>query len=92
MKAGADLHFDGANGTAGGQGPCNLYGGRFEEGAGKVAISGVFATERACPDLETEKAFLAAIEGVSGYGVNRQTDHLSLTGAGGKELLAFEAY
>lgn len=49
------LNFDVAKGSIGGFGGCNTFGGDMKLGAGKMTISNVVTTMKACSDIEINK-------------------------------------
>ena len=46
---------------------CNYYGGDYYKTEDQITFSGVYATKRACPDLDTETEFLQLLESVDRY-------------------------
>ncbi len=70
---------------------CNNYFAPYTVEGTSLTLGPVGSTEMACEDEinQREMEFLAALEGVTGYSVNRDT--LTLTDATGKILIAFRA-
>jgi heat shock protein HslJ len=69
-----------ADGQVGGRAACNSYGGAYEASDdGSIAFESFSVTEMACdePLMALEAAYLAALSGVTGFGVE---GNLALTG------------
>ena len=80
------LEIDTATGQASGKGGCNRYFGGIALAGTQLSVSGIGATQMACPPpaMDEEAAYLAALERVTGYAVDG--DVLSLTLVGGGRL------
>ena len=85
----AFISLESAASQANGNNSCNNFFGGYTLEAGEQIrfSSNMGATMMACPDMETEAAFMQALQGVDAYSVSG--DQLSLHGAG-KPLLRFE--
>ena len=75
----------GADGGVSGQAPCNRYFGQVSSGYPRFALNGVGATMMACPALDTEAAFFAALEGMTL--ANVYGDTLTLSNPAGETLV-----
>lgn len=53
-----------------GFGGCNYYGGNFTRNENQITIGEIYATKRACPDLEIETEFFKLLEGVDNYEIS----------------------
>lgn len=93
VSVNAELHFDGSSGFAGGQGPCNSYGGEFvNTGKGRFSMADIFSTEIACSSLDLEKRYIGALENASVYKIAPGFSDLTLIDEGGRELARFKAF
>lgn len=75
----------GADGGVSGQAPCNRYFGQVSSRYPRFALNGVGATMMACPALDTEAAFFAALEGMTLANVSGGT--LTLSNPAGETLV-----
>ena len=93
LQEGAQAPFlllDESTGRVQGFGGCNAFTGGFEApGHQQLVFSKVASTLRACPDVQTEGAFLRALSEVDNYAILDTT--LSLAKARMAPLLRFEA-
>jgi copper homeostasis protein (lipoprotein) len=71
-----------------GSGGCNRISGSYETGAGTLRFSPMIATQMACPAMETETAFLRALNGTRRFRIQGRI--LELMDAGGKTLVRLE--
>lgn len=71
-----------------GAGPCNRYFGGFAQEGAVVAIGPVAATRRACPRLELEQRYFAALTEAASAEVAGH--RLTLLDRNGAALMAFE--
>ncbi len=93
VSATAELHFDGSSGFAGGQGPCNSYGGEFiNTGKGKFSMADIFSTEVSCSSLDIEKRYIGALESATMYKIAPGFSDLTLIDDNGRELARFQAF
>jgi len=93
VSVNAELHFDGASGFAGGQGPCNSYGGEFvNAGQGKFSLSNIFSTDISCSSLAVEKKYLEALETANAYEIAPGFSDLTLLDGNGRKLATFKAF
>ncbi len=78
------LEIDTATGQAGGKGGCNRYFGGITLTGTQLSLSGIGATQMACPPpaMDEEAAYLAALERVTGYAVDGRVLSLTLVGGG----------
>lgn len=60
------LSFD-EQGGAGGNGGCNVYGGSYSLDGDTIAFDGLFSTMMACPELDVEQAFFAALSSATTF-------------------------
>jgi heat shock protein HslJ len=89
----AELHFDGRSGFAGGQGPCNSYGGEFRNtGKGNFSMSDIFSTDVACPGIAAEKQYIAALEKATKYKISDGFSDLTLLDENGEAVATFRAF
>lgn len=70
-----------------GAAPCNQYNGTFTNDEGQLTFGPMMSTMMACPDLDQETAYFAALAAVSGYRV--EDTHLILSNADGDDVLTF---
>jgi len=56
-----------ADGSVGGDAACNSFNGLYEESDGALSISMLMSTERACPALDEEGRFFAALSAVTAW-------------------------
>jgi heat shock protein HslJ len=89
------LVFD-ANGSAGGSGGCNSYGGRYSTGAnGSISFSDIVSTLMACMDsgiMDVEAAFFEALSAADHYEITQCeacANPETLTISGGGHTLVF---
>ena len=75
----------GADGSVSGQAPCNRYFGQVNSRYPRFALNGVGATMMACPALDTEAAFFAALESMTLANVSGDT--LALSNPAGDTLV-----
>jgi heat shock protein HslJ len=72
---------------------CNTYGGSYTASEDSLRLSGVYATEMACPEpkgiMEQEKAYLEALNAADRYRVDG--DRLEVYDEAGAQILAFVA-
>jgi len=93
VSVNAELHFDGASGFAGGQGPCNSYGGEFTNvGEGKFSMANIFSTETACSSIELEKKYLEALGNADRYEIAPGFSDLTLLDESGSKIAQFKAF
>lgn len=80
------LEIDAAAGRASGKGGCNRYFGGMTLSGTQLSVSGIGATQMACPPpaMDEEAAYLSALERVTGYQI--EGDVLTLTLVGGGRL------
>jgi copper homeostasis protein (lipoprotein) len=71
-----------------GSGGCNRFSGTYEAGAGTLTFGPLMSTRMACPGLETETAFLKALEGTRRFRVAGR--HMDLEDAKGVVLMRLE--
>lgn len=89
----AELHFDGSSGFAGGQGPCNSYGGEYKnDEPGMFKMSSIFATELPCEARDLEAAYIEMLESAKTYEVAPRLESMTLIGANGNVVAKFEAF
>lgn len=55
------------DGSVSGEGGCNSFGGMYEAKGHALALMNVFSTQMACPDLDAEGAFFAAMTSVAAW-------------------------
>lgn len=60
------LSFD-EQGGAGGNGGCNVYGGSYSLDGDSITFDGLFSTMMACPALDVEQAFFAALSSATTF-------------------------
>ena len=72
-------------GVAKGTGPCNLWSARQTAPYPWLDLSPIAVTERACPDLDAERAFFDALAAISLAEV--QGDTLILSNEAGAEMV-----
>jgi heat shock protein HslJ len=78
----------GTHGAAG-SGGCNQFGGGYQLSGGRLKLKNIVSTMMACmKGMETEQAFLRALEQVSGWRIAGK--QLELTDAGGRVLARFD--
>ena len=83
------LIFNAATGRASGSGGCNQVSGSYQASGDSLALSQMVGTLVACDKgMETEQAFLQALEGVSGWRISGRT--LELLDRKGTALARFE--
>jgi heat shock protein HslJ len=77
----------GADGSAGGSGGCNSYGGSYEIAGGGIRFGEIVSTRMACEPaiMDREQAFLAALAAVDRYELRGETE-LVLLAEGGARL------
>ncbi len=93
VSAGTELHFDDASAFAGGQGPCNSYGGEFAgDGEGTFSMANIFATKTACASLAVEAAYIDALRTARRYEVADDAASMTLLDAGGQPVARFTAF
>ncbi len=64
------LSFDHAQQRMHGNSGCNIVNASYtQEKAGKLAFGGMMSTMMACPDIETERRILSALEQVASFGL-----------------------
>jgi heat shock protein HslJ len=80
------LTFQG--GMLSGQGPCNQYSASYTLDGSTLTVGPITSTRMACPDLDLETTYLAALQSVAGWQVDPSGD-LVLMDAGGAEVLRF---
>ena len=71
-----------------GSGGCNRISGSYEAGTGTLRFSPMIATQMACPAMETETAFLRALNGTRRFRIQGRI--LELMDGGGKTLVRLE--
>ena len=71
-------------GRAAGQAPCNRWFGGVEGTLPEFRLTGVGATRMACPDMQAESDFFAALDSVRE--ARMEGDRLILAGEGGVQL------
>ncbi|MFZ1428363.1 MAG: META domain-containing protein [Geminicoccaceae bacterium] len=78
------LEIDTEAGQASGKGGCNRYFGGITLAGTQLSISGIGASQMACPPpaMNEEAAYLAALERVTGYAVDGDVLTLTLVGDG----------
>lgn len=76
----ASLRFDGDKVT--GKAPCNRFFGTYTTPLPEVSLGPMGATRMACPDLDGEAVFFAALEAMQRAEVDQ--GHLYLTGPEGR--------
>jgi len=88
-----ELHFDGASGFAGGQGPCNSYGGEFvNTGAGRFSMANIFATDTSCSSIDIETRYLDALKKADAYEIAPGFAWMSLLDGDGQQIVRFKAF
>lgn len=93
VTSNAELHFDGDSGFAGGQGPCNSYGGEYSTAKqGTFGMANIFTTSMACPNLEVEKSYIEALESAGEYVIAPGFAELELRNAEGETVVKFKAF
>lgn len=93
VSSNAELHFDGNSGFAGGQGPCNSYGGEYSTAKmGTFGMANIFTTSLECPNLEIEKSYIEALENAGEYVIAPGFAELELRNAAGEILVKFKAF
>lgn len=73
------------DGSVSGEGGCNSFGGMYEAQGQDLAFMNVFSTQMACPDLEAEGRFFAALTAVSTWDMDG-SELLLLNGDGATVL------
>jgi len=68
-----------------GFGGCNTFNGNWEMEADHLAIGPLMATRMACPEMDLEHAFLAALDG--DVITEIESEMLTITGSNGTELV-----
>ena len=71
-----------------GSGGCNRISGSYETGNGTLRFSPMISTQMACPSMETETAFLRALNATRRYRIQGRT--LELMDGDGKPLVRLE--
>jgi len=71
-----------------GSGGCNRFSGSYGSGAGTIQFGPLASTRMACPAMETETAFLHALEGARRFRLAGR--HLDLEDGGGAVLVRLE--
>ena len=93
VSVNAELHFDGSSGFAGGQGPCNSYGGEFINiGQGRFSMDNIFSTDVGCSSLDVEKKYLEALESAERYEIAPDFSDMTLLDAQGRAIAQFKAF
>ncbi len=67
---GAFINFDPVRNSAGGNGGCNVFGGRYSASGSKIAIRDIVSTMRACIDdgsMDTEREFLNGLRAANEF-------------------------
>jgi heat shock protein HslJ len=76
-----------ADGRLSGNGPCNNYSGDYTLEGPSIRVGSIVRTERACPQLEQEDAYLAALLEIASF--THEDNSLVLLGGDGTALLEF---
>jgi len=93
VSVNTELHFDGASGFAGGQGPCNSYGGEFRSvDAGRFSMANIFATDTSCSSIDIEGRYLEALKKADTYEIAPGFSEMSLLDGNGREIVRFKAF
>jgi len=93
VSVNAELHFDGSSGFAGGQGPCNSYGGEYSHSDGqRFAMDNIFATRTSCPDIDLETAYIDALKKAGAYETTPTFSDLTLLDSDGNTIARFKAF
>lgn len=93
VSVNAELHFDGASGFAGGQGPCNSYGGEYSHSDGqRFRMDNIFATRASCPDIDLEQAYIEALKKAGAYEITKNFSDLALLDRNGNTIARFKAF
>ena len=93
VSVNAELHFDGSSGFAGGQGPCNSYGGEYSHSDGqRFAMDNIFATRTSCPDIDLETAYIEALKKAGAYKTTPTFSDLTLLDNDGNTIARFKAF
>jgi heat shock protein HslJ len=71
-----------------GSGGCNRISGTYETGAGTLRFSPMISTKMACPSMDTETAFLRALNGTRRYRIEGRI--LELMDGEGRPLVRLE--
>jgi copper homeostasis protein (lipoprotein) len=71
-----------------GSGGCNRISGSYETGSGTLRFSPMISTKMACPSMDTETAFLRALNGTRRFRIQGRI--LELMGNDGKTLVRLE--
>jgi len=89
----AELHFDGDSGFAGGQGPCNSYGGEYmNKTPGEFKMGGVFTTQLSCDVRTKELGYIASLRLAVAYETTPDLRMLSVLDDEDNVVLRFEAF
>jgi|GEM_PF-2342894 len=93
VSVNAELHFDDSSAFAGGQGPCNSYGGEFMNmGPGRFSMENIFATKVACSGIDIEGAYIDALRVADRYETAADFNGLTLLGPEGEAVARFKAF
>lgn len=78
------LEIDTEAGQASGKGGCNRYFGGITLAGTQLSVTGIGATQMACPPpaMDEEVAYLAVLERVTGYAIDDDVLTLTLVGGG----------
>lgn len=77
------------NGEVSGQGPCNTFSGPVAVDGPNIVIGPLASTQMACPDLELEGAYFAALEAARSWAID--AGDLVLSDESGTEVLRLAA-
>ncbi|MFN8620844.1 MAG: META domain-containing protein [Chloroflexota bacterium] len=75
-------------GSLSGQAPCNQYNASYTLEGSTLSVGPIMSTKMACPDLDLETAYLAALQSATGWSIDASGD-LVLTDASGAEVLRY---
>lgn len=87
------IGFNTAEKRVSGNSGCNLMNGSYEAQAGKITFGRMMSTMMMCPDMETERKVLKAVEEVKTYSIENPKDKpavLHLSNAEGKSIITLE--
>lgn len=79
----------GSDGTVAGNGGCNTFNGPYTVDGSAIAIGPLMSTKMACPTLDQESAYLAALQAATTYAISG--DKLELRDAEGALQVSFTA-
>ena len=88
-SSGITLEFS-ADNNAGGRAPCNSYFGTYTAGSNfSFSLPQIGATRRACPALNLESEYFAALSSATQFRPGREGDTFALLDAAGRTLASY---